>query len=356
VAWHGGAADLDQQLVDDRSRRRPVRRRDRCGDGRGRRTIDGVRAYRRPPGRFVDAGGVRLHVQTMGEGAPTVVFDAALAGSSISWTYVQPAVAGFARACAYDRAGFGWSDAGPMPRTAGRIVGELKQLLERAGEPPPYLLVGHSFGGFVMRIFAARYPAETAALLLVDPAHPEDWVRPAPKEQVRIDRGASLCRQGGVAARWGLAHAVSALVGVGALTAARAIVRLASKGDLQAAADQDWLLAPMRKLPPQAQRTLRWFWTQPKFFDALGSQIESIPVSAAETLAAAAGGYGDLPLVTISSTNPGDHRLRQQDALARLSTRGRHLVATNSGHWVPLDQPELVIAVIGDLHHAARAK
>ena len=315
-----------------------------------------MRAHRRPPGRFVDVGGYRLHVQTVGEGAPTVVFDAALAGSSISWTYVQPAVATFARTIAYDRAGFGWSDAGPMPRTAGRIVDELKQMLDQAAEAPPYLLVGHSFGGFVMRIFAARYPKETAALVLVDPAHPEDWVRPAPKEQIRIDRGASLCRQGGVAARWGVAHVVSALVGMGALTVARAIVQLASKGDLRAAADQDWLLAPMRKLPPGVQRTLRWFWTQPKFFDALGSQIESIPTTAAETLAAAAGGYSDLPLVTISSTNPSDHRLRQQEALARLSTRGRHLIATNSGHWIPLDQPELVVHVIRDLHQTVRGE
>ncbi len=205
-----------------------------------------------------------------------------------------------------------------------------------------------------MRIFAARYRDDTAALLLVDPAHPEDWVRPAPKEQFRIDKGVRLCRQGGIAASWGLAHVVSALVGAGALGAARKIVQLASRGDLQASADQDWLLAPMWKLPPDVRRSLRSFWTQRRFYDALGSQIETINISAAETLAAAAGGYGDLPLVTISSTNPSDHRLRQQEALAGLSTRGRHLIATNSGHWVPLDQPELVVAIIGELHAAVR--
>jgi pimeloyl-ACP methyl ester carboxylesterase len=309
---------------------------------------------RRPPGRFVDAGGFRLHLHAMGEGTPVVVFDAALAGSSISWTFVQPGVARFARACAYDRAGFGWSEAGPMPRTAARIAGELRELLERAGEPPPYLLVGHSFGGFVMRLFAARYREDTAGLVLVDPAHPEDWVRPAPKEQVRIDRGARLCRQGSIAARLGVAHLVSALVGAGALGPARALVTLVSRGDLRADADQDWLLSPMWKLPPAAQRTLRRFWTQPRFYDALGSQIASIPASAAEVLDSSAGGFGDLPLVTISSTNPGDHRMRQQDALAARSTRGRHLIATNSSHWIPLDQPDLVIAVIAGMHAAIR--
>ena len=312
-----------------------------------------VRGSRRPPGRFIDVGGFRLHLYATGEGAPVVVFDAALAGSSISWTFVQPAVARFARACAYDRAGFGWSEGGPMPRTAGRIADELRVLLDRAGEPPPYLLVGHSFGGFVTRIFAAKYRADTAGLVLVDPAHPEDWVTPAPKEQVRIDRGARLCRQGSIAARLGIASLVSALVGAGALRPARALVKLMSRGDLRADADQDWLLAPMFKLPPATQQTLRWFWTQPRFYEALGSQIESIPASAAEVLESAAGGYRDLPLVTISSTNPGDHRLRQQTALAALSTRGRHLIATNSGHWIPLDQPELVIAMIRQVHAEA---
>jgi pimeloyl-ACP methyl ester carboxylesterase len=315
-----------------------------------------VRSYRRIPGRLIDVGGFRLHVNATGEGGPVVVFDAALAGSSVSWTFVQPPIARFARAFAYDRAGFGWSDAGPLPRTAGRIADELHRLLERAGETPPYVLVGHSFGGLVMQIFAARFSTETAALVLVDPAHPQDWVRPAPKEQVRLDRGARLCRQGATAASWGVAHLVSALVGAGALRPARALVRLASSGDLRADADQDWLLAPMFKLPPDAQRTLRWFWTRPRFYEALASQIESMPSSAAETLTARAGGYGGLPLVTISSTDPSEHRLRQQEALAAMSSRGRHLIATNSGHWIPLDQPELVVAVIEELHRALRAR
>ncbi|MEO8071290.1 MAG: alpha/beta fold hydrolase, partial [Acidobacteriota bacterium] len=292
---------------------------------------------------------------------PTVVFDAALGGSSVSWTFVQPAVSAFARACTYDRAGFGWSDAGPLPRTAGRIADELALLLERAGEPPPYLLVGHSFGGLVMRIFAARYPHSTAGLVLVDPAHPEDWRSPAPKEQAKIDRGVYLCRRGMTAARFGIARMVSVLVGLGALAPARAVVRMVARNRLHLGQggrggsgrnDADWILAPMFKLPPAVRKDLRAFWTRRAFFEALGSQIGSIAISAAETLDAAAGGYGDLPLVTISSTDPGDYRLRQQNALAALSTRGRHVVATNSGHWIPLDQPDLVVAVIREMHEA----
>jgi pimeloyl-ACP methyl ester carboxylesterase len=300
-----------------------------------------------PPGRLVDIGGFRLHVHAQGDGRPAVAFDAALGGSSISWTYVHGPVSALARSIAYDRAGFGWSDAGPLPRTAGRAADELRQLLERTGEAPPYVLVGHSFGGLVMRIFAARYRTDVAGLVLVDPAHPEDWVTPAPKEQARIDRGVRLCRQGVIASKLGLARVVSALVGVGAIGPARRLADVISRGGI--AGDADWLLAPLWKLPPEARRPLRTFWTRPRFYEALGSQIASMPISARETLDAARAGYGDLPLVTISMSNPGDHRLRQQEALAHMSSRGRHVIASRSGHWIPLDEPDLIIAQIREM-------
>jgi pimeloyl-ACP methyl ester carboxylesterase len=296
-----------------------------------------------PPGDLVDIGSHRLHLNCAGQGTPSVVFDAALGGSSLSWSLVQPAVSRLTLTCSYDRAGFGWSDPGPLPRTAGRVAGELRLLLDRA-VPPPFLLVGHSFGGLVMRIFAARHPDKVAGLILVDPAHPEDWVTPAPKEQIKIDRGVRLCRHGATAARLGLARAVSMLVGLGAFGIARGLVRVVSRGGLSR--EDEGILAPVWKLPPEVRRPLRHFWTEERFFEALGSQIASICQSAAETLDASADGYGDLPLVTISSTDPGDYRLRQQDALAGLSTRGRHIIASDSGHWIPLDQPEAVIEAI----------
>ena len=299
------------------------------------------------PGRLIDVGGWRLHLVCSGAGTPAVVMDAALGGSSISWSLIQPGVARMTRACSYDRAGFGWSDAGPMPRTAGRAADELRVLLDRAAIPPPYLIVGHSFGGLVMRIFAARYRTDVVGLVLVDPAHPEDWVRPAPKEQVKIDRGVRLCRRGATAARFGAARLVSGLVTLGLFGIARGLAKVVSRGGLSR--EDEGILAPIWKLPPDTRKPLRQFWTQEKFYAALGSQIASISASAAETLAAAPGGYGDLPLVTISSTDPGDYRLRQQDALARLSSRGRHIMASNSSHWIPLDQPQIVIDTIREM-------
>jgi hypothetical protein len=94
---------------------------------------------------------------------------------------------------------------------------------------------------------------------------------------------------------------------------------------------------------------LSQFWTKPQFFEALGSQIEAICESAAQVVEATANGFDDLPLITISSTNPGDYRLRQQDRMAALSTRGRHIVASNSGHWVPLDEPQAVIDAVKEI-------
>jgi pimeloyl-ACP methyl ester carboxylesterase len=300
-----------------------------------------------PPGRLIDVGGFTLHLNCAGEGSPTVILDAALGASSVSWSCVQPEIARVTRVCSYDRAGFGWSEAGPFPRTAGRLVGELRTLLDRAGVAPPFVLVGHSFGGLLMRIFAVRYRPDVAGLVLVDPAHPEDWVEPAPKEQFKIDRGVRLCRHGAAAARLGLARAISGLVSIGAYGVARGLVSLWSRGGLSR--EDEGILAPIWKLPAAARRPLRQFWTQERFFAALGSQIESICISARETLEASSAGFGDLPLVTISSADPGDYRLRQQEALARLSTRGRHIRASTSGHWIPLDEPQLVADVIKEM-------
>jgi pimeloyl-ACP methyl ester carboxylesterase len=130
-----------------------------------------------PPGQMVDVGGHRLHICRTGKGSPTVVMDSGFPGTSLSWTFVQPEVAKFTSACSYDRAGLGWSDAGPMPRTSQQIVEELHALLLNARADGPYVLVGHSFGTFTVRLYASNYPAEVAGMVLVDPVHPNDWLQ-----------------------------------------------------------------------------------------------------------------------------------------------------------------------------------
>jgi pimeloyl-ACP methyl ester carboxylesterase len=287
-----------------------------------------------------------------GHGTPTVVCDAALGGSSLSWTLVEPEVSRVTRVVTYDRAGFGWSDAGPFPRGAGRIADELWQLLQRSSIGGPYVLVGHSYGGFVMRLFAARHPEHVAGLVLIEPAVPEEWADPSPELRAVMARGVRLCGYGVTAARFGIARAVSMLASIGAIAVARAMVRLVSRGGL--GREDEGILAPIWRLPPSARRTLRRMWIQPRFFDALKSQIETVCDSAAQVLREAPADFGDLPLVVITARNADARRLRSDEALSRLSTRGRHVLADDSGHWVPLDAPAVVAAAVIETVQAAR--
>jgi pimeloyl-ACP methyl ester carboxylesterase len=131
-------------------------------------------AYRNypAPGEMVSVSGHDMHIYCTGKasGSSTVVMDSALGGGLLDWQTVQPKVAPFARVCSYDRSGIGWSESGPNPRTSQRIVRELHALLADAGEEGPYVLVGHSFGGANVQLYASEYPGEVAGMVLVDSA------------------------------------------------------------------------------------------------------------------------------------------------------------------------------------------
>ena len=117
---------------------------------------------------MVDVGGYRLHINCTGEGSPTVVIESGWGDMSATWGWVQPEVAKTTRVCTYDRAGMGWSESSPQPRTAREYAKELHTLLKKANEPGPYVLVGHSMGGFTVIVYAHDYPAEVSGLVLVD--------------------------------------------------------------------------------------------------------------------------------------------------------------------------------------------
>ncbi len=143
-----------------------------------------VKAYP-PPGQMVDVGGYHLHINCTGDGSPTVVIESGWGDMSASWGWVQPEVAKTTRVCTYDRAGMGWSEASPQPRTAREYAKELHTLLAKANEPGPYVLVGHSMGGFTVLVYAHDYPDEVSGLVLVDsqdlPASNVATPQPAPK-------------------------------------------------------------------------------------------------------------------------------------------------------------------------------
>ena len=124
-----------------------------------------------PSGRLVQVGGHAIHAQVVGQGQPTVVFENGLGGSALQWMHIQPQVATVTRTLAYDRAGQGWSDANPQPRTPQQVTAELHALLAELQLPPPYIFVSHSFGGLISRYFYHQYPAEVQAIVLVDSSH-----------------------------------------------------------------------------------------------------------------------------------------------------------------------------------------
>jgi pimeloyl-ACP methyl ester carboxylesterase len=130
------------------------------------------------PGRLVDVGGWRLHLNCTGQAGgsqPTVILEAGIGDFSVEWSLVQPGVAKYARVCSYDRAGDGWSDLGPYPRTMHQLVYELHTLLDKGGVHQPFVLVGHSYGGWLVRLYAYTYPSEISGIVLIDAGASNPW-------------------------------------------------------------------------------------------------------------------------------------------------------------------------------------
>lgn len=233
------------------------------------------------------------------------------------------------------------------------MVDELGALLRAAQIAPPYLLVGHSFGAFVVELYAARHRDEVAGLVLVEPPDLAEWVRPSEQDRRRLQVGAWLCRRGAVAARLGVATLVLWFARAGALSLARLVVAAVSSGWLRGREPE--LLAPVRNVPAALRPVLYRMWTRPKFFEALASQIEHVPTTAAQVAHATAAGFGDLPLVVLSAASAGPRRLEQQAALARRSARGRQIVVEGTGHWIPLDRPDAVVDAVRHLVQELRS-
>jgi pimeloyl-ACP methyl ester carboxylesterase len=289
-----------------------------------------------PPGKLVDIGGYRLHINCTGTGSPTVILDAGLGGSSLDWSLVQPAVARFTRVCSYDRAGYGWSDTGPGPRTSQQIVKELHLLLARAQISGPYVLVGHSVGGLNMRLYAYHYPGEVSGMVLLDSTNEHQFAPfgtyPAffPPQQVSAVEQQLLLYRG------------AALFGVARLALQTGLY------PLENAAAYPAFVQPIHLA--QAEQT-RYYATQHDEY--AGLQESAAQVRAART---ASPSYGHLPLIVLSQDYSQDHSPQgkqtaatwdalQQD-LASLSSNSRQSVAAHSGHYIQLDRPDLAIAAI----------
>jgi pimeloyl-ACP methyl ester carboxylesterase len=275
-----------------------------------------------PPGKMVDAGGYRLHLNCTGEGAATVVMDAGLGGGVLDWSAVQPEVSKFTRVCTYDRAGMGWSERGAAPRTSQQIAAELHTLLANAGVQAPFVLVGHSLAGITMQLYASRYGDEVAGMVLVDSSHENQLSQ----KEFRIPAFVPP-----------LTKALS-LFGVGRLIN-------------NAAAPNPNLLREI-----DAERKAIYSHTGNTF--TIADEMTAISGSM-EQLRAAPMNLGDKPLIVISRGKKEDSSAAIEESdrterawrafqtdLAGRSTRGKQIIAERSGHYIQFDQPELVIDAI----------
>jgi pimeloyl-ACP methyl ester carboxylesterase len=255
-----------------------------------------------PPGQLVDVGGFKMHLHCTGEGSPTVILDALSGGFSSYWGRVQPEVATQTRVCAYDRAGFGWSEPGPQPRSLEQATTDLHTLLMKADIAGPYVLVGHSKGGLYVREFAALYPDEVAGLVLLDSSHPDQFVR---HPEWLAEETAFL--------KW--LPLISGLSRLGA-------------GHLYFAAGGE---IDFKDLPPREHDELAAFWSSPEYWASQRGEIMARPefFKQAQTL----GPLGDLPLAVISrGADTADGWAELQTELAALSTNSIQVTIEGATH------------------------
>ena len=297
------------------------------------------------PGTFARVGGHRLHYRCEGEGTPAVIFDAAIAASSLSWSRVQPEVARFTRTCSYDRAGLAWSDARTTPLSMAALVNELRQVMQQAHLPPPYVLVGHSFGGLVIRAFARAHREQVAGLVFVDPLHPEEWCRPTRQQRRMLRGGVFLSRVGAVLARLGIVRFMLSRLSGGSPGLPRRVSRIFGP---EAATLLARMVDEVQKLPPDVLPAVQEHWSNPKSFRGMWQHLLAVPECSAEVVAGA-DVLDEIPVVVLSAERRDPRWVAADAALARLSKHGRHIVSPRSGHWVHLDDPGLIVDVLRDL-------
>jgi pimeloyl-ACP methyl ester carboxylesterase len=283
------------------------------------------------PGQRIDIGGFCLHALVQGEGAPTVVLEPGLGGFALQFAHIQPAVAAFTRVVAYDRAGQAWSDPSPNPRTPIFMVGELKMLLERLDLQPPYVLVGHSFGGLLARIYAGFRTEEVAGLVLIDSSDVQQY-EAFPNIDKMIGQMAVGVRLLKFLSRLGLARPLTRL-------------SLGSMAKTLPREDLESFIAIASQ--PQHQEAALAEYTQHRSF--FGPQSEVPPAA------------GDTPLVVITAGNSisgkqkvggltgdqlNERHQQWQKELAQISSRGEHIMIPGATHLSILIQPEYVAQVV----------
>jgi pimeloyl-ACP methyl ester carboxylesterase len=285
-------------------------------------------------GRSVDIGGRTLNIHCVGEGSPTVVFVSARTAPGYVWTPTQRGVSAMTRACWYDRADIGWSDPGPDPAWADSAARDLHRLLQHAGLKPPLVLVGHSFGGHVIRLYHQAYPGETSGMVFVDAAHEDAGTIPgmSHRERPPIPRSVIL----------GLS------IVAGRLGEIRFLSSSPGPPPKHWSAEEWDVLARLRR-----QRNI------------MLADAKVGPGRASDDLVRSTGGLEDMPLIVLtqadasspSSAGPGvlPGWIDLQRRLAERSRRGRQVLVPDSGHGMPEEAPDAIISAVREMVTTVRA-
>ena len=321
--------------------------------------ISGLTVAAQPPAsipsgsgtKLVDIGGQRFFLDCRGVGSPAVLLEAGAGDLSLVWSLVQDRAASFTRVCSYDRGGYARSDPGNRPRSYEQLALELRTALDRSTVRPPYVLVGQSYGGLVVRGFAKRYPRDVAGMVLVDAVHEDESIVYGGQPHRLRDQ------------------ARGRVFPAPRISLDTEFLRLARDSSL---APDAALPAPLDRLPAEAQRVWRAAQRQPLYRMAWAAEMDWSPEELArfhEERVIRRASLGDIPLVVLARTN-GDYdrgmsisadslereRRRLAADLAALSTSGRLAFAKASGHNIHIEDPGLVVTSIQSVLQQARTR
>jgi pimeloyl-ACP methyl ester carboxylesterase len=303
-----------------------------------------------PLGNLIDIGGWRLHLYGQGlnnSKGPTVIFENGIRGFSFDWVLVQPKVASFAKAYSYDRAGSAWSDLGPRPHTMEQSVYNLHTLLKKSGVPPPYVLVGASHGGLLVRLFAQQYPKEVVGMVLVDAGY-ENGIHYINGKKLRPATDAT-------------GKAIPAVKTVATKednNLARTPQAVKAIGDALIKMGYPFTTVepPFDKLPDSIQKLRLWALSQYEYYAAndndflLEEKAKMVKEREKQPYI-----LGDIPLIVLTAgklerpleTDPDEQERRLNQAfMTELSRNSKQVIATESSHEIHIDQPELVVDAI----------
>jgi pimeloyl-ACP methyl ester carboxylesterase len=298
-----------------------------------------------PPGQLIDVGGYKLHLYSVGEGSPTVIFDHTL--GSLGWSnyFVFTEIAKITRVVVCDRAGYGYSETSPKHRTSEEIVQELHTLLTKANIPQPYIFVGDSFGGYTARLYADKFPDQVVGMVLTHALH-EDTVLNFPVSIILIK--------------------IVFLIGFKftQISAHLGMVRLAGLMGLF-----EFFKKELRQFSQADLIRLKISFYSAKHWEAMFREVRDINTSSEQIKHT--GSLGNMPLTVVSVQQFLKRSLltfflplrqvdeawtKMQPELLKLSSNSKEIVAENSGHFVGIDDPEVIIKAVSELIEEVRSQ